>query len=76
MSLPPLPTVSASSLSTLTPPTTKIKFEEDLETWRTTSGYNHLVLFVRRLSEAVVGHDLPTPDAPFSSSEVCSLYKV
>jgi hypothetical protein len=60
--IPPLPSISLSTLDALEPPVTRIKTDDDVETWRTTSGYQNLLLFIHHLSNSVVGHDLPTDE--------------
>jgi hypothetical protein len=40
-------------------PIQKIRTDEDLAVWRTTTGYRDFVIFLQRLNEAVVGHMLP-----------------
>lgn len=63
--LPPLRRVSLSDVLDKTPPTLKIKTEEDVELWKTTRSYGDLGLFLQRLNEAVVGCCLPfTPPSP------------
>lgn len=49
-------------------PTQKIRTDEDVELWRRTQGYQDYGLFLRRLSEAVVGYTLPWTSS--SQSEV------
>lgn len=49
-------------------PTQKIRTDEDLDLWRTTTGYRDFAVFLRRLSESVVGYTLPW--SPPSQSEV------
>lgn len=51
-----------------TRPIQKIRTDEDVELWRTTQGYQDYGLFLRHLSEAVVGYFLPWSSA--SPSEV------
>ncbi|KAG1735346.1 uncharacterized protein EDB91DRAFT_1295584 [Suillus paluster] len=40
------------------PPELKIRTDQDLEVWKSTKGYSDYLLFLHRLSEAVVGHML------------------
>ncbi|KDQ13496.1 hypothetical protein BOTBODRAFT_160423 [Botryobasidium botryosum FD-172 SS1] len=58
-SLPPLPHILLSSLPhPLVPPRPQIKSEDDVHAWHRTRGYHNYGLFLRRLNESVVGHDL------------------
>jgi hypothetical protein len=54
-------------------PTPKIRTDADVEAWKETQGYSDYSLFLRWLSEAVVGCSLPR--ANDNQSEVSS-YKV
>lgn len=54
-----LPIVSLSTLSQISPPTPKIHTDEDVAAWQRTSGYQIYGLFLRRLNDSVVGHELP-----------------
>ena len=40
-------------------PAQKIRTDEDIEAWRTTTGYRDYAVFLRRLNECVVGCFLP-----------------
>ncbi|OCH89595.1 Phosphotyrosyl phosphatase activator [Obba rivulosa] len=60
--LPPLRRVSISELDPDQLPVPKIRTDADVEYWKTTQGYQDYGLFLRRLSEAVVGRFLPCPD--------------
>ena len=40
-------------------PTPRIKSDYDVDKWRTTQSYQDYGIFLRRLNESVVGHDLP-----------------
>jgi serine/threonine-protein phosphatase 2A activator len=53
-------------------PTLKIHTDKDVETWRGTRGYQEYGLFLRRLSESVVGHDLPWSNRSPSKVRMCS----
>ncbi|OCB84783.1 Phosphotyrosyl phosphatase activator [Sanghuangporus baumii] len=57
--LPPLPKVKAEDAKNLEAPTLKIRTDTDVESWKSTEGYQNYLLFLHRLSEAVVGHVLP-----------------
>lgn len=57
--LPPLPKVSIPNADRLEAPSLKIRTEEDVTTWKSTKGYQNYMLFLRRLSESVVGRSLP-----------------
>ncbi|KAL5525897.1 hypothetical protein ACEPAG_7235 [Sanghuangporus baumii] len=57
--LPPLPEAKAEDTKKLEVPTLKIRTDADVESWKSTKGYQNYLLFLHRLSEAVVGHALP-----------------
>lgn len=57
--LPPLRHVSVNDISPDDTPTPKIRTDEDLEMWKATRGYQDYGLFLRRLTQAVVGCPLP-----------------
>jgi serine/threonine-protein phosphatase 2A activator len=68
--LPPLRHVSLAQVACLESiPTPKIKSDYDVERWKTTVSYQDFGLFLRRLNESVVGHEIP-PDLPQSSIQV------
>jgi serine/threonine-protein phosphatase 2A activator len=48
------------------PPIPRIRVDHDVEEWRATIGYQDYGLFLRRLNESVVGHQLPTGTAASS----------
>ena len=60
--LPPLPTID--SIIGLDEPIPKIKTEEDVHSWKTTSGFQNYALFIQRLNEAVVGRSLDLQEQP------------
>jgi hypothetical protein len=62
--LAPLSYVPPSELDHLETPVPRIKTEEDVKAWRTTSGYDSLRAFIAGLAEACVGRELPLPDDP------------
>jgi serine/threonine-protein phosphatase 2A activator len=53
-SLPVDPQPDSSAL-----PSQKIRFDVDIELWKRTSGYQDYMIFLRRLSDAVTGVNLP-----------------
>ena len=58
--VPPLRYISPENLATLHDlPTPKIRTDADVETWKRTNGYADYAIFLRWLSEAVVGCSLP-----------------
>ncbi|EMD33371.1 hypothetical protein CERSUDRAFT_87249 [Gelatoporia subvermispora B] len=61
--LPLLRQVLVSELDPGQLPVPKIRTDADVEHWKMTQGYQDFGLFLRRLSEAVVGRFLPCPDA-------------
>ncbi|KIK42674.1 hypothetical protein CY34DRAFT_132556 [Suillus luteus UH-Slu-Lm8-n1] len=52
------------------PPELKIRTDRDVEVWKSTKGYADYLLFLRRLSEAVVDCTLPLVDHPKQSQEI------
>lgn len=60
--LPALPHIPVAALSDVQTPSLKIRTDEDVERWKTTSGYKAYLLFLRRLNESVVGYELPFQD--------------
>lgn len=61
MSIPPNPLrrVTLPEIHSIQLPTQKIFHEEDVEIWRRTQGFRDLIIFLRRLNEAVVGITIP-----------------
>ncbi|PCH42685.1 PTPA-domain-containing protein [Wolfiporia cocos MD-104 SS10] len=57
--LPPLRQVFIQDLPADNTPATRIRTDEDLEAWKDTRGYQDYGLFIRRLTESVVGYFLP-----------------
>ena len=57
--LPPIRHIPSSYLTSAPLPAPKIHTENDIETWKTTRGYQDYALFLRRLNEAVEGVYLP-----------------
>lgn len=49
------------------PPELKIRTDRDVEVWKSTKGYADYLLFLHRLSEAVVDCTLPLVDRPKQS---------
>ncbi|KAH9838735.1 Phosphotyrosyl phosphatase activator [Rhodofomes roseus] len=56
---PPLRAVDIQELVKLDLPITRIRTDEDVAYWKTTRGHQDFGLFLRRLNESVVGHNLP-----------------
>ncbi|KAI0703840.1 hypothetical protein BC835DRAFT_1317809 [Cytidiella melzeri] len=54
-------------------PSQTIRTDEDLERWRTTTGYRDYVVFLRRLNESVVGQTLPWSSSSPSQGTVSTL---
>ncbi|KAG1851498.1 hypothetical protein C8R48DRAFT_810513 [Suillus tomentosus] len=52
------------------PPELKIRTDQDVEDWKSTIGYADYLLFLRRLSEAVVDYTLPLVNPPKQSQEI------
>ena len=65
--LPPLP--HFNNFKNLEPPILGIRTDNDVLVWKQTTGYQNFMLFLRRLSEAVVDHYLPIDEQ--SPSLVC-----
>jgi len=57
--LPQLREISLSQETRFSPPTARIKQDEDVETWRNSKSYRDYAIFLRRLNESVVGCYLP-----------------
>ncbi|KAG5221391.1 Serine/threonine-protein phosphatase 2A activator [Salix suchowensis] len=57
--LPNLRRVDVASLKGMPKPAQKIRFDSDVEVWRTTRSYQDYSIFLHRLTEAVVGQFLP-----------------
>lgn len=55
------------NLSVLGAPVTRIRVEEDVDTWKLTQGFRDYAQFIRRLNDAVVGHIVSEPREPASS---------
>jgi len=60
-----------ADLATLEPPVTRIRTDEDVETWKRTTGFRDYAVFVRRLNDAVLGR---TGVVELASSEVGACY--
>ena len=70
--LPSLPTVTLEDAIRLDAPTLKIRTDADVDYWKSSKGYQNYLLFLHRLSEAVVGHALPeNPGGGTELSQVC-----
>ena len=67
VSLPALPRYE--NFESFEAPTTRIRTDEDVATWKQTTGYKNYMLFLRRLSESVVNHYLPVDEQ--ATSPVC-----
>lgn len=62
-SLAPLPEIAPEKSKQLSNPALRIRTEEDVHLWKSTTGYKNYLLFLQRLSESVVGHTIPqTPN--------------
>lgn len=57
--LPSLRHIPVAHLTSTALPIPKIRTDNDIETWKTTRGYQDYALFLQRLNEAVVGVYLP-----------------
>ncbi|KAG2341177.1 Phosphotyrosyl phosphatase activator [Suillus weaverae] len=55
------------------PPELKIRTDQDVEVWKSTKGYADYLLFLHRLSDAVVDHMLPLVNPPKQSQEIIRL---
>ncbi|KAJ4467737.1 hypothetical protein C8J55DRAFT_525722 [Lentinula edodes] len=73
-SIPPNPLrrIILPEIHSLQLPTKKIFDEEDVEIWRRTQGFRDLIIFLRRLNEAVVGITIPW-SSKFPSQAVLSM---
>ncbi len=66
--LPDLRRIDIASLKGMPKPVQKIRFDSDVEVWRTTRSYQDYSLFLHRLTEAVVGQYLPLTNSTQSSA--------
>lgn len=66
--LPPLRQIELPILQDL--PELKIRTDQDVEVWKSTKGYADYLLFLHRLSEAVVDCTLPLVDPTKQSQEI------
>ena len=51
--------ISLSQATRFSPPTARIKLDDDVERWRNSKSYRDYAIFLRRLNESVVGRYLP-----------------
>ncbi|KAF7302177.1 Serine/threonine-protein phosphatase 2A activator [Mycena indigotica] len=51
--------IPLADIPALDTPTLKIQTDDDVDTWRRSRSYQDYAIFLRRLNEAVVGHDIP-----------------
>ena len=56
--LPQLPKLGIGDLDRLGSASLRIRTDEDVLSWKATPGYQNYLLFLRRLNESVVNHDL------------------
>ncbi|KAF9500020.1 Phosphotyrosyl phosphatase activator [Pleurotus eryngii] len=73
--LPNLRRVDVASLKGMPKPAQKIRFDSDVEVWRTTRSYQDYSIFLHRLTEAVVGQFLPLTN-PTQSSAILGIIGV
>ena len=71
--LAPLPEITPEKFKQLADPTLRIKIEEDVHLWKTTTGYRNYQLFLHRLSESVVGYTIP--ETPIDESTLSPVRK-
>ncbi|CAK5262917.1 unnamed protein product, partial [Mycena citricolor] len=64
---PTLRKIDLAEIPRLATPESKIRTDEDMETWRQSCAYRDYAIFLRRLNESVVGVDIP--DSPAATSE-------
>ena len=74
--LPQLREIFLSEATRFSPPTAKIKQDEDVEIWRNSKSYRDYAIFLRRLNESVVGCYLPWESAGQPSKVVRSLIRI
>ncbi|EJD06787.1 Phosphotyrosyl phosphatase activator [Fomitiporia mediterranea MF3/22] len=53
-------------------PSLRIRFDEDVDAWKSTKGYQNYLLFLHRLSESVVGYNMPECAAENPSTSMSS----
>ncbi|KAL4263905.1 Serine/threonine-protein phosphatase 2A activator [Pleurotus pulmonarius] len=73
--LPDLRRIDITSLKGMPKPAQKIRFDSDVEVWRSTRSYRDYSLFLHRLTEAVVGQYLPVTN-PTQSSAILGIIGV
>lgn len=54
-----LPEITSEQIRSLDLPTLKIRSEADLVAWKSTTGYHSYLLFLHRLTDSVVGCEMP-----------------
>lgn len=75
-----LPEITTEQIRNLDLPTLKIRSEADLVAWKSSTGYRNYMLFLHRLTDSVVGFDIPqTSDEcpslnPVSPINMCISY--
>ncbi|ESK87599.1 protein phosphatase 2a regulatory subunit 4 [Moniliophthora roreri MCA 2997] len=65
--------IPLSEIPNLETPTQKIHSDQDVQVWRTTQSYHDFSIFLRRLTESVVGYTLPWSSASPSTSIVSTV---
>ncbi len=69
-----LPEITSEQIRSLDLPTLKIRSEADLVAWKSTTGYHSYLLFLHRLTDSVVGCEMPqAAEVNPSFSPVCPL---
>jgi hypothetical protein len=69
-SLPQIPLSDLTSLGHEAPPRPLIQTDEDVHAWQRSECYSHLLLYIRRLGESVVGEELSPAPAESSGKQV------
>jgi hypothetical protein len=76
MGLPSVPTCDTVSLEHHLPPKPMIQTDNDVSIWQHSESYSHLLLYIRRLGDAVVDTELRSASADASGKVSIKLYFV
>ncbi|CAE6376347.1 unnamed protein product [Rhizoctonia solani] len=74
---PRIPTYDIEALGDLVAPRPMIQTDQDVQTWQRSESYLHLLLYIRRLGESVVGTELRTaPENRNDEGEIGSILRL
>ncbi|ELU37316.1 serine/threonine-protein phosphatase 2A activator 1 [Rhizoctonia solani AG-1 IA] len=68
-SFPQIPICDVVALADLVPPRPMIQTDHDIHSWQRSDSYLHLLLYIRRLGESVVGAELRAADQKIETEE-------